>query len=90
MHPCVGNEILIKKNLWLNLQGQCDSKKKKMDFKGALREVIVPSDGTQPFVRLRKDRALPCKVVITSTHALHRHLRGFRMVKALTTLSTQW
>ena len=35
----------------------------------------------QPSARLRRDGALPCKVVITSTQALPRHPRGFPMVK---------
>ena len=54
-----------------------------MDFKGSLTEAIVPFGGTQPSARLRRDGALPCKVVIISTHALPRHLRGFPMVKSL-------
>ena len=57
-----------------------------MDMGGLLRslvEVIIPSGGTQPSVSLRRDGALPCKVVITSTHALPRHPRGFPMVKPL-------
>ena len=53
-----------------------------MDFKRSLVEAIVPSDGTQPSARLRRG-ALPCKVVITSTHALPRHPRWFPMVKPL-------
>ena len=54
-----------------------------MDFKRSLAEAIVPSGGTQPSARLRRDGALPCKVGITSTHALPRHPRGFPMVKPL-------
>lgn len=54
-----------------------------MDFKRSLTEAIVPSGGTQPSARLRRDGALPCKVVIASTHALPRHPRGFPMVKPL-------
>ena len=60
----------------------------EVDFKGSLAEAIIPSDGTQPSARLRRDRALPCKVVITSTHALPQHPRGFPIVKALATLNT--
>ena len=41
-----------------------------VDFKKSLAKAIVPSDGTQPSALLRRDGALPCKVVITSTHAL--------------------
>ena len=58
-------------------------------MKGSLVGAIVPFDGTQPPTRLRIDGALPCKVVITSTHALPRHPRGRPMVKALSTLRTQ-
>ena len=54
---------------------------------GSLVGAIVPSSGTQPPTRLQRDEALPCKVVINSTHALN--LKGQPMVKALTTLSTQ-
>ena len=43
-----------------------------VDFKKSLAETIVPSGGTQPSARLQKDGVLPCKVVITSTHALPR------------------
>ena len=39
-------------------------------LKGSLAGAIVPSSGTQPPTLLRKDGELPCKVVITSTHAL--------------------
>ena len=60
-----------------------------MDYKISLVEAIIPSDGTQPSTRLQRDGALPCKVVITSTHALPRHPRGFPMVKPLKTLNTQ-
>ena len=63
--------------------------RKWVDFKGSLAEVIIPSGSTQPPAHLRKDGTLPSKVVIASTHALPRHPRGFPMVKALTTLSTQ-
>ena len=63
-------------------------KRKRMDFKGSLAEAIIPSDGTQLFARLRKNGALPCKVVITSTHALPRH--RFPTVKFLKTLNTKW
>ena len=55
----------------------------RVDFKTSLAEAIIPSSCTQPSARLRKDGALPCKVVITSTHALPRHPRGFPMVKPL-------
>ena len=65
-------------------------KRKRMDFKGSLAEAIIPSDGTQPSAHLRKDGVLPCKVVITSTHALPRHLGGFPMVTFLKTLNTKW
>ena len=58
-------------------------------IKGSLAKVIIPSDGTQPSARLRKEGALPCKVVITSTHALRRHPKGFPMVKALANLNAQ-
>ena len=61
-----------------------------MDFKGSLVEAIIPSDGTQPSAHLRKDGALPCKVVITSTHALPRHPKGFPTVKSLKTVNTRW
>ena len=54
-----------------------------MDFKRSLAEAIIPSGSTQPSARLRRDGALPCKVVITFTHALPRHPRGFPMVKPL-------
>ena len=54
-----------------------------MDFKRSLAEVLVPSNGTQPSAHLRRDWALPCKVVITSTHVLPRHPGGFPMVKPL-------
>ena len=56
-------------------------------LKDPLVEAIIPSGGMQPSVRLRRDGALPCKVVITSTHALPRHSRGFPIVKALATLN---
>ena len=87
MHPRVGREVLIKGSKFI-LQGQGGPKIKWVDFKRSLAEAIVPSDGTQPSARLQRDRALPCKVV-TSTHALPQHPRGFPMVKALITLSTQ-
>ena len=45
-------------------------KRRGVDFKGFLIEAIVPSSGTQPSTLLRREGALPCKVVITSTHAL--------------------
>ena len=54
-----------------------------MDFKRSLTEAIIPSDGMQPSARLRRDEALPCKVVITSTHVLPRHPRGVPIVKPL-------
>ena len=63
-----------------------------MDFKISLAKAIIPSGGTQPSARLKKrDGVLPCKVVITSTHALPRHPRGFLMVKPLklSTLNSQ-
>ena len=65
-------------------------KRRGVDFKGSLTEEIVPSDGTQPSARLRKEWALLCKVVITSTHALPWYLRRFSMAKPLKTLNTQW
>ena len=45
----------------------------------------------QPPTHLPRDGAIPRKVVITSTHALPRHPRGFPMVKApqLSALSSQ-
>ena len=58
-------------------------------LKGSLAGAIVPSSGTQPPTRLRRDGALPCKVVINSTHALPQHPRGQPMVKALATLNAQ-
>ena len=54
-----------------------------MDFKKSLAETIVPSGDTQPSTHFQRDGELPCKVVITSTHALPHHPRGFPMVKAL-------
>ena len=62
-----------------------------MVFKRSLVEAIIPSGGTQPSTRLRKDGAFPCKVVITFTHALPRHPMGFHMVKPLklSTLNSQ-
>ena len=66
-----------------------DLKDKGRAFKGSLVGAIVLSNGTQAPTRLRRDKALPCKVFITSTHALPRHPRGRHMVKALTTLNTQ-
>ena len=54
-----------------------------MDFKRSIAEAIVPSGGMQTSARLRRDGALPCKVDITSTHALSRHPMGFPMVKPL-------
>ena len=56
-------------------------KRREVDFKGSLAEAIVPFGDTQPSARLRRDRKFPCKVVITSTHALPRHPRGFPMAK---------
>ena len=63
--------------------------RREVDFKESLAKAIIPTGGTQPFTRLRRDRVLPCKVVITSIHALPRHPRGFPIVTALATLSTQ-
>ena len=54
-----------------------------VDFKRSLAEAIVSSGGTQPSARLKRDVALPSNVVITSTHALPRHPKGFLMVKPL-------
>ena len=68
--------VALKRQGWVGL------------LKGSLARAIVPSNGTQLPTRLLGDRALPCKVVINSTHALPRHPRGQAMVKALTTLST--
>ena len=62
-------------------------KKKSGLLKGSLVRAIVPSGGTQPPTRLRSDGALPCKVAITSTHALPRHPKGRPLAKALSTLS---
>ena len=64
-------------------------KRRGVDFKGSLVEAIIPSSGRQPSARLRREGALPCKVVITSTHALPRHPREFPIVKSLATLSTR-
>ena len=58
-------------------------KRRGVNFEGSLVEAIVPFGGTQPSTRLRRDGALPCKVVISSTHALPQHPRGAPMVKAL-------
>ena len=84
MHPRVGNE-----SKWgLSLAYKAKVALKKIGWvKGSLVEAIIPSGGTQPSARLQRDETLPCKVVITSTHALPRHPRGFPIVKALTTLS---
>ena len=41
----------------------------------------------QPLTHLQRDRALPCKVVITSTHAIPHILKGFLMVKDLLLVS---
>ena len=73
--------ILIK---WskLILQGQGGPKRRWVDFKRSLAEVIVPSRGTQPSARLWRDKVLPCNVVITSTHALPWHPREAPLVKA--------
>ena len=68
--------VALKRQGWVGL------------LKGSLAGDIVPSSGTQPPTHLRRDGALPCKVVINSTHALARYPRGQSMVKALTTLST--
>ena len=58
-------------------------------LKGSPVGAIVPSSGTQPPIRLRRDGSLLYKLVIKSTHALPQHPRGQPMVKAVTTLSTQ-
>ena len=60
-----------------------------VNFKRSLVEAIIPIAGTQPPEHLQRDGVLPCKVVITSTHALPGHPRGFPMVKALVILITQ-
>ena len=62
-----------------------------MDFKISLAEAIVTSGGMQPSTRIRRDGAFPCKVVITSTHALPQHPKGFPLVKPLklSTLNSQ-
>ena len=57
-------------------------------LKGSLAREIAPSSGIQPPTRLRIDGALPCKVVINSTHAPPQHPREQPMVKALTTVNT--
>nr|CAN80280.1 hypothetical protein VITISV_019967 [Vitis vinifera] len=78
------NEHIPKhQDLRLNLRGQDGFKWIWVDFKISLAEAIILSGGTQPSERLRRDGVLPCKVVITSTHALPRHPRGFPMVKPL-------
>ena len=41
----------------------------------------------QPLTRLQRNRTLPCKVVITSTHAIPHVLEGFLMVKVLLLVS---
>nr|CAN62642.1 hypothetical protein VITISV_039592 [Vitis vinifera] len=51
-------------------------KRKMVDFKGFLVEAIISSGGMQPSACLRRDETFPCEVVITSTHALSRHLKG--------------
>ena len=84
--PTYEEEIIIK-GFKLILQGQGGPKRKWVNYKRSLAEAIVPSNGTQPFARLRKYRALLCKVVITSTHALPWHPRGFLWWK-LSQLST--
>ena len=63
----------------------------RVDFKKSLAKVIIPSGSTQPSALLQRDWVLPCKVVITSTHALPRHPRGFPMVEPLklSTLKSQ-
>ena len=71
MHPRVRKEVLIKGSK-LILQGQGGPKMRWVDFTRSLTEAIVPSGGTQHSARLRRDGVLPCKVVITSTHALPR------------------
>ena len=63
-------------------------KRGMVDFKISLAEAIIPFGGTQPSVCLKSDGALPCKVVITSTHALPQHLKGFPIVNALVTINT--
>ena len=86
MHPHVGKKFLIEGSK-LNLQGQGASKRKRYAKKGSLIEMIIPSSGMQPPVRLWRDSVLSCKVVITSTNTLPHILRAFLMVKTLT-LST--
>ena len=61
--------ILIKASK-LNLQGQGDSKKIRIGFKWSLVEAIGASSNMQPLACLRKDEVIPCKMFITSTHAL--------------------
>ena len=61
-----------------------------MDFKISLAEAIIPSGGTQPFARLKRDGALPCKVVITSTHALPLYPKGASYSETSQTLNAQW
>ena len=70
MHPRVGGEIIIKGSKAQPTRLR-QLQKGMVDFKRSIAKAIVPSDGTQPPARLRKDGALPCKVVITPTHALH-------------------
>ena len=82
MHPRVRKEVLLEGSTAQPTRSG-GSKWIWVDFKGSLAEAIIPSSGTQPSTRLRRDGAFPCKVVITSTHALPQHPRGFPMVKSL-------
>ena len=51
-------------------------KRRGVDFKGSLVEAIVPSGGIQPSTCFQRDVALPCKVVIISTHVLPSASQG--------------
>ena len=80
------------KDIRLNLQGQGGFKRIRVDFKRFLAEAIIPFDGAQPSTRLRRDGALPCKVVIIFTHALPRHPKRVsygETSKKLSTLNSQ-
>ena len=74
-------EGILIKGSELNLRGQGGFKWIWVEFKRSLIEVIIPSGGMQPPAHLWRDGALLCKVVITSTHALPQHPRGFPIVK---------
>ena len=77
------------KDLRLNLQGQGGSKRKWVGFQRSIAEAIIPFHGAQPSTRLRRDGALPCKVVIIFTHALPRHPKGVSYGETSQTLNAQ-